>query len=39
MNVIPQLRDEPPILGTVMHKTLKSFAQVLEIKLLIKWSE
>jgi len=30
MNAIPQLRDEPPILGTAIEKTLKSFARVLE---------
>jgi len=39
MNIIPQLRDKPPVLGTLISKTLKSFAQVLEIKLLIKWSK
>lgn len=39
MNVIPQQRDERPLLGTVIYKTLKSFTQVLEIKLLIKWSK
>lgn len=39
MNVIPQPRDEPPLLGTLIYKTLKSFIQVLEIKLLIKWSK